>query len=160
MSQFVDEESGDINYDLEIYEINWAFWAIIFVSVLLGVVFSLLAILLIRPCMNFYRRVFWEYEIGKGVYKKLDENDYDERRWELEIPKPRRRISPGPKSADPRTGEFPYSMSPLQRAVSYHNRSQSNEIRPSPHRRGASAGGSGAMGLGISEKPNSYLHPP
>lgn len=159
MSQFVDEENGTFDYDIEYYEINWAFWAIIFVSVLLGVVFSLLAILLIRPCMNFYRRAFWEYEIGKGVYKKLDENEYeDQRQWELEIPKPRRRISPGPKSADPRSGGFPPFMSP-KRAVSYHNRSQSNEIRPPPHRRGASAGGSGA-GLGISEKPHSYLHPP
>lgn len=160
MSQFVDEENGVIDMDMEIYEINWAFWAIIFVSVILGVVFTLLAILLIRPCMNFYRRAFWNYEIGKGVYKKLDEQDYEEhaRKWELEVAKPRRRLSPGPKSADPRTGGFPPPMSPM-RAQSYHNRSQSNEIRPPPHRRGASAGG-GGMGLGISEKPNTYLHPP
>ena len=126
--------------------------------------------------MNFYRRVFWEWEIGRGVYKKVDgsesEKEYygygdETKHWELEVP--RRRgggggssgiIGSAPRSADPRSGGFFNPLSP-RRTASYHHRSQSSEVRPSNERRGVSAGtspGGRGMGLGISSSP--FLHPP
>lgn len=140
-------------------EDEWAFWAIIFVSALLGIVFSLLAILLIRPCMNFYRKVYWEFDLHRGRYKKLDQNENgDYKQWEIEVPRQRHDIPVAPKSADPRSGGFGFRPLSPRRLASYHSRSHSNQDRP-PQKRVNSNGGTGT-GLGIHEEKSAFLHPP